>query len=126
MFCPKCGKQVTESDAFCRFCGREFGAQQAPVTAKKQAGPKASRILFSVLLIVVVLILLWQIWGEPGKRRRANQAIDAAVEACAQGGRTEFDRRMVEAKLAINDLDYEDSPIYEAKLNNRLIELSCK
>jgi hypothetical protein len=75
---------------------------------------------------VIAGILLWQIWGEPGKKRRADEAIDAAVEACVQGGRTEFDRRMVDANLAINDLDGEDTEIYAAKLDNRLIQFSCK
>jgi hypothetical protein len=129
MFCPRCGKQVDESDAFCRFCGREFGTQQAPAILTAQASPKASRggvlFLFSILLTLIVGILLWQIWGEPGKRRRADQGIDAAVEACVQGGRAEFDRRMVEANLAIDDLDGVDGQIYRAKLDNRLIMMGC-
>ncbi len=130
MFCSKCGNQVDESDAFCRSCGQEVGRQQAPAILATPAGPKTSwaglLILLPILLIVIAGILLWQIWGEPGKKRRADQAIDAAVEACVQGGRVEFDRRMVDANLAINDLDGEDMEIYAAKLDNRLIQFSCK
>jgi uncharacterized membrane protein YvbJ len=126
MFCPKCGKQTNEADSFCRFCGERFAVQQAPTTAKNQSNLKPLRILFPVLFTVILCVIVWQMWGEPGKRRRADQAIDAAVEACAQGGRAEFDHRVVEANLAIEDLDAVDMQVYEASLNNRLIEVSCR
>jgi type II secretory pathway pseudopilin PulG len=31
MFCPKCGKQVDDSDAFCRWCGRPLSAEKPAV-----------------------------------------------------------------------------------------------
>src|SRR5271157_604511 len=37
MFCPKCGKQVDESDAFCRSCGHTLSTGVAP--ASDAAGP---------------------------------------------------------------------------------------
>ena len=60
------------------------------------------------------------------KERIADRAINAAVDAYIQGGKQEFDHRMVDANLAIDDLDYTQNPIFEAKLNNRLIEIGCR
>jgi hypothetical protein len=79
-----------------------------------------------LLLIVLLAIAGWQIWGEPAIKRAAQHAIDAAVAACSQGGKQEFDHRMVEAGLAIDKLDYEDREMYQTALDNRLIAYGCK
>jgi len=85
------------------------------------------KIVWLILLVVMAVgIVAWQIFGEPGKLRTANRAIDAAEAACRQGGKQEFDRRMVEAALAIKELDWDDQPTAEATLSNRLILAGCK
>jgi len=38
MFCPACGKQVDESDAFCRACGKSTGPAP-PVASVQSASP---------------------------------------------------------------------------------------
>jgi hypothetical protein len=99
----------------------------SPASNRKKAQSRAPLVaLLALVALVLVGIACWQLWGEPGKLREADRAIDAAEAACAQGGRAEFDHRMVEARTAIGELDGEDSPIYQAKLDNRLLLIGCR
>jgi len=95
-----------------------------------QVAANSNRIVAIISIVVLVLVLLcvagWQLFGEPAKKREAHHAIDAAVEACTQRGRQEFDHRMVEAKLAISELDTADEEIFDTELDNRLIQIGCK
>jgi hypothetical protein len=67
MFCPKCGKQVDESDAFCRSCGHTLSTEKpattgippasvgaGPVGVGKPQGPTRGR--GAVLAVIVVMI----------------------------------------------------------------------
>jgi uncharacterized membrane protein YvbJ len=65
MFCPKCGKQIDESDRFCRYCGN--GAAHAPqqpvepgnpVTIKNPYSGKNKQILGMLIFIVCVIAAL--------------------------------------------------------------------
>jgi hypothetical protein len=89
---------------------------------------KQSTVIPLAVLLGLMLIGLaaWQLFGEPAKRRTAERTINAAIAACDQGGKQEFDRRMVEASLAIEDLNGEDMQIYEARLHNQLTFHGCK
>lgn len=41
MFCPSCGKEVAETDAFCRFCGRSLSPDK-PVSIESAQKPSAA------------------------------------------------------------------------------------
>jgi hypothetical protein len=72
MFCPKCGKQVDESDAFCRSCGHTLSKEKPASTgvapASGGAGPvgvgkpqeptKQSKRLKALAVIGAIIILL--------------------------------------------------------------------
>jgi hypothetical protein len=44
MFCPKCGKQVDESDAFCRSCGHTLSTEKANTTGLAPASGGAGTV----------------------------------------------------------------------------------
>ncbi len=44
MFCPKCGKQVDESDTFCRSCGRSLSAEKPAPTGIAPASVGAGTV----------------------------------------------------------------------------------
>ena len=80
-----------------------------------------------VLVLAVLLgIAVWQVWGEPGKRRTAQRAIDAAVAACDKNLQMETDRRRDEASAALNELDRTDRETYQITLDNQLAAHGCK
>ncbi|HEV2495536.1 MAG TPA: hypothetical protein VG204_20960 [Terriglobia bacterium] len=80
-----------------------------------------------VLVLAVLLgIAVWQVWGEPGKRRAAQRAIDAAVAACDQNLQLETDRRRDEASAAISHLEGADREMYQITLDNQLANHGCK
>jgi hypothetical protein len=80
-----------------------------------------------VLLLAILLgLAAWQVWGEPGKRRAAQRAIDAAVAACDNSWATELDHRRAEAVAAVTNLDPADREMYQITLDNQLAAHGCK
>lgn len=58
MFCDKCGKNNPDGMAFCEACGNPLGETAEATTGE---GAKTSRLIASVVAIVVVVAVL--IWG---------------------------------------------------------------
>lgn len=76
MFCPNCGKEVAEADAFCRFCGRSLSADKpAPQTTSipvqvgtpeqraKRSGEATASLILGLFSFVPVVGLLAVIFG---------------------------------------------------------------
>jgi len=96
---------------------------------KLAAMPKIEfEYLWRVVLVLAILLGLaaWQVLGEPGKRRAAQHAIDAAVAACDQNRQEELYGLRDKASAAINNLDPADREMYQITLDNQLSAHGCR
>lgn len=84
--------------------------------------------MWRVVLVLALLlgVAAWQVWGEPGRRRDAQRAIDAAVVACDTSWARDFPGRLAEASAAVERLDPGDRAMYQITLDNQLIAHHCK
>jgi uncharacterized membrane protein YvbJ len=42
MYCPKCGKEISEGSRFCMHCGADLGGYKVEITPKIDVAPKIS------------------------------------------------------------------------------------
>lgn len=71
MFCPSCGKQVSDGDAFCRFCSHSLSKDNPDVqrpgvaaqTPEKRSGEATASLVLGLFSLVPVVGLLAVIFG---------------------------------------------------------------
>ena len=59
MFCPKCGKQISDNASFCNGCGcSTSNNQKNNVGGERNVGKSIALILAGVAVIVIAIILV--------------------------------------------------------------------
>ncbi len=64
MFCPNCGKQISDGSKFCPYCGASLEGKANIISKAKSPSRSISKIVIPIVLIIVILVVsLWWIQG---------------------------------------------------------------
>ncbi len=58
MYCPHCGKQISDSAVFCGYCGKTIAPAPAPVQSEPPKPPKKKKRVGIVVLVIFLIIAL--------------------------------------------------------------------
>ena len=64
MFCPNCGKQISDGCKFCSYCGASLEEKANIISKAKSPSRSVSKIVILIVLIIVIpVVSLWWIQG---------------------------------------------------------------
>ena len=62
MYCKNCGKEVSNDDRFCEYCGYATGDSKETVTEKKKANRKKIIVIVAAALAVAIAVGIFLAW----------------------------------------------------------------
>jgi uncharacterized membrane protein YvbJ len=89
MFCPNCGKPISENARFCENCGAPLNAQSAPPEngfdyhSEKRTDDNNIGYGFLGFFVPVAGIILYFLWKDSQPRNARNCGIGALVSLCS-------------------------------------------
>jgi len=84
MFCPKCGREIAESQAFCRFCGTSLTYAKSEPKPQPKREPRRRPSLWLWILGILVAFLIWRIFLSPPEQETQSSVANTEQGAPSQ------------------------------------------